>query len=52
MMPQLKEDEWPNDDEQTTQEEQRKNDESTSARQDTPSEYPPQLPAEALPTKD
>ena len=51
-MPQLKEDEWPNDNEPTTEEQQFKNDENPAARQDTAPEYPPQLPPEALPTKD
>ena len=51
-MPQLKEDEWPDDDQPTTQEEQVKTDESTSAPGDTATEYPPELPPEALPTDD
>ena len=50
-MPQLKEDEWPNDDEPTTEEEQLKDDRNAAARQDTSPAYPPQLPPSVLPTK-
>ena len=49
-MPQLKEDEWPEDQEPTTTEE-----EAQDTRPDTSGtsdDYPPPLPPEATPTKD
>ena len=52
-MPQLKEDEWPTDNQPTTsEEEQTKDDQKRPLRQATPPEYPPKLPPDALPTKD
>ena len=53
-MPQLKEDEWPKDDQPTTteQEQQLKHDEKRPTNRDGAAEYPPKLPPDALPTKD
>jgi len=51
-MPQLKEDEWPKDNQPTTEEHQVGDDDRPPARVTPPREYPPKLPSGALPTKD
>ena len=52
-MPQLEEDEWPKPDQPTTTEQEHLKDAPEEpAGEGTRSEYPPELPPEALPTKD
>ena len=50
-MPQLSEDEWPNDNQPTTTEAEQPTDDQAPPQVTTP-EYPPKLPSDALPTKD
>ena len=52
-MPQLEEDEWPKKDQSTTTEKEHlKDGEESAANKGTWCDYPPPLPADALPTKD
>jgi len=51
-MPQLKQDEWPKDNQPTTSEEQKPQDNEKPPPRNRTSEYPPKLPPDALPTKD
>ena len=51
-MPQLEEDEWPKPSQPTTTEAQQSEGTEDAAPEGVRSDYPPQLPAEALPTKD
>ena len=52
-MPQMKEDEWPAENEPTTTEtEHPKNEPDTPERSAVVSDYPPTLPPDATPTKD
>ena len=51
-MPQLEEDEWPKPSQPTTTEAQQSAESKDTAPEAVRSDYPPQLPPEALPTKD
>lgn len=53
-MPQLEEDEWPTNDQPTTTEQEHLKETEPVAPHDESarSDYPPELPPEALPTKD